>query len=327
MVPSEKLPENGKAGKHDMTDFTSCLKKNKAYAGANGSKICIMYHDEQYMLKFPPVPTKNKELSYSNSCISEYISCHIFDSVGIPVQETLLGTYSIKGKEKICVACKDFTSVGVVLQDFASIKNQIIDSVRNGYGTELSDILTTIEEQAVVDPVKLSERFWDVFIVDALIGNWDRHNGNWGFLYDTRTDAVTLAPVFDCGSSLYPQADEEIMRTVLSDKAARDYRIFTLPTSALTRNGKRINYFNFISSLESEECNSALERMAPHIRMDEISEIIDATPYISDLQKRFYKEMLSARMDLILNHSLEMLSEMRHRQNGIAERQQEMKFL
>ena len=55
--------------------------------------------------------------------------------------------------------------------------------------------------------------------------------------------------------------------------------------------------------------------------------IIDATPYIADLQKRFYKEMLSARMDLILNHSLEMLSEMRHRQNGIAERQQEMKFL
>ena len=102
-----------------------------------------------------------------------------------------------------------------------------------------------------------------------------------------------------------------------------------VPTGKLPENGKagKHDMIDFTSSLESEECNTALERMVPHIRMDEISEIIDATPYISDLQKRFYKEMLSARMDLILNHSLEMLSEMRHRQNGIAERQQEMKFL
>lgn len=26
--------------------------------------------------------------------------------------------------------------------------------------------------------------FWDMFVVDALLGNFDRHNGNWGFLYD-----------------------------------------------------------------------------------------------------------------------------------------------
>ena len=57
-----------------------------------------------------------------------------------------------------------------------------------------------------------------MFIVDALIGNWDRHNGNWGFLYDAHTDRMTLAPSFDCGSSLYPQADEEIMQAVLTDK-------------------------------------------------------------------------------------------------------------
>ena len=37
---------------------------NKAYAGANGSKISVIYQSEQYMLKFPPVPTKNKDMSY-----------------------------------------------------------------------------------------------------------------------------------------------------------------------------------------------------------------------------------------------------------------------
>ena len=32
----------------------------------------------------------------------------------------------------------------------------------------------------------------DMFIVDALIGNWDRHNGNWGFLCNTTTDELHL---------------------------------------------------------------------------------------------------------------------------------------
>ncbi len=80
----------------------------------------------------------------------------------------MLGTYTVKGREKIVVACGDFTEPGVILQDFASLKNQMIDSERNGYGTELSDILLTFEEQTVMDPGVLMERFWDMFIVDAL---------------------------------------------------------------------------------------------------------------------------------------------------------------
>lgn len=195
-----------------------CGAKNKTYAGANGGKISVLYNGEQYMLKFPPFPTINKEMSYTNSCISEYIGCKVFESVGIPVQETVIGTYTSKGKEKVVVACKDFTSQGITLQDFASLKNRIIDSERNGYGTELADILSTIDEQTAMDSETLKTRFWDMFIVDALIGNWDRHNGNWGFLYNNATDEVTLAPVFDCGSSLYPQADEDLMKKILSDK-------------------------------------------------------------------------------------------------------------
>ena len=77
-------------------------------------------------------------MSYSNSCFSEYLGCQIYEIIGVPVQKTLLGTY----REKIVVACKDFTEPGVVLQDFASLKNQMIDSERSGYGTELEDIYT-----------------------------------------------------------------------------------------------------------------------------------------------------------------------------------------
>lgn len=277
------------------------------YAGANGSKISVMFEGEQYMLKFPSLATKNKDLSYSNSCFSEYLGCQIYESIGIPVQKTMLGIYTVKGKEKIVVACSDFTEPGIILQDFASLKNQMIDSERNGYGTELSDILYTFDEQNAIDRTTVMERFWDMFIVDALIGNWDRHNGNWGFLYDTRTDKMELAPVYDCGSSLYPQADVKIMESVLANESEMNYRIFEIPTSAIMLNGKKIKYFDFISSLQNEDCNHALKRIVPRIHMAEIRTLIMETPFISGLQKQFYLTMLKKRKERILDFSLAAL--------------------
>jgi len=290
-----------------IVNFTNLPKRNKMYAGANGSKISVVYEGQQYMLKFPPLPTKNKNMSYSNSCFSEYLGCQIYESIGVPVQKTMLGIYEVKGKEKIVVACGDFTEPGVTLQDFASLKNQMIDSERNGYGTELADILYTFAEQDAIDRVAVTERFWDMFIVDALIGNWDRHNGNWGFLYDARTDEMKLAPVYDCGSSLYPQADEKIMESVLSKEGELNFRIFEIPTSAIMVNGKKIKYFDFISSLQNEDCNRALKRIVPRVDMVKIRRLIEDTPFITDLQKRFYITMLEKRKERILDFSLAAL--------------------
>ena len=290
-----------------MIDFTSLPKRKKGYAGANGNKISVVYNDEIYMLKFPPAATRNKEMSYANSCVCEYIGCHVFELVGIPVQKTLLGTYYVNGKEKIVVACKDFTYPGKQLQDFASLKNQVITSPRGGYGTELSDVISAIEDQKSIDTVILMERFWDMFIVDALIGNWDRHNGNWGFLYDEETDTQVLAPVFDCGSSMYPQADEEIMKAVLSNKAELNYRIYENPTSAIQIDGKRIKYYNYLVSLQNEDCNAALRRIVPKVDLYEICSMIDDISCLSDLQKLFYKTMISERKEKILDHAYELL--------------------
>ena len=113
-------------------DFTNFERKNKTYAGANGSKISVVYNGGIYMLKFPPQAPRNNDMSYSNSCFAEYLGCKIYESIGVPVQEVILGTFTTKkGIEKIVVACKDFTTGGKTIQDFASLKNQIIDSEHN----------------------------------------------------------------------------------------------------------------------------------------------------------------------------------------------------
>ncbi len=293
----------------DLIDFTKCTRINgKAYNGANGKKIAVEYCNKEYMLKFPPSGEKKQTaLSYTNSCISEHIGSNIFNMLGIKAQQTIIGTFSIDDKTKIVCACEDFTSNGKRLFDFCSIKNTVIDSESNGTGTELSEVIETIEKQNFVDPVLLKEHFWDMFVIDAIIGNFDRHNGNWGFLYDPVSQKSEIAPIYDCGSCLLPQADENKMVELLSDEEEMNKRIYVFPTSALKIDDCKINYFDFISSARNEDCNAAIKRIYERIDIDEITAFIDDVPYISQLQKDFYSTYIENRIDKIIRPVFDML--------------------
>ena len=291
-----------------MINFTNLPTRKKAYGGANGSKLSVIFNNELYMLKLPLHSTKNPKLSYTNSCTSEFLGCHIYNMLGIKAQETVLGEYEYHNKVRPVVACKDFTDSHRVIIDFASVKNQIVDSDTNGYGTELTDLLETIRNQNVIDPKLLEEHFWNMYVVDAFIGNWDRHNGNWGFLYNQETDEMEIAPIYDCGSALFPQIDDETIKKVLASKSELNARVFDVPTSAILVDGKRSNYYQLITSKKYKGCNEAIKRIAPKISLENINSLIDSVEQLSDLQKQFLKKILQLRKEIILDFTLKKLT-------------------
>ncbi|WP_323089305.1 hypothetical protein [Allobaculum sp. JKK-2023] len=99
------------------------------------------------------------------------------------------------------------------------------------------------------------------------------------------------------------------MKKVLEDPAERDLRIFETPLSAIKVDGKKIRYFDFLSSLQNQDCNKALKRILPKINMEKINRIIDETPFLSELQASFYKTMLKERKEKILDFSYQKLLE------------------
>ena len=291
-----------------MIDFTNCkINKFKYYGGKNGGKIGINYLNEDYMLKFPAINEGITEQGYSNNCISEYIACHIIKELGLNVQDTILGTYQLHDTEKIVVACKDFTSEGTVFRQFAEFKNSQIETSKNGYGTELDEVIDTIENQLVYDVKELKEFFWDMFIADSFVGNFDRHNGNWGFLINENLEKIEIAPIYDCASCLYPQLIDDKMLEIIENEEEMEARVFVFPTSALKIENQKINYFDFISSLENEDCNKALLKIFPKIHLEKINEIIENTPFISNIRKDFYKKILKLRYEKILKFSYDKL--------------------
>ena len=97
------------------------------------------------------------------------------------------------------------------------------------------------------------------------------------------------------------------MQSTLDSQDERNLRIYQIPLYGIKLNGSKINYYDFIYSLENEDCNRALKRIQPRIDLTRINGIIDGTPYISEVQKRFCKTMLKERKEKILDISLEKL--------------------
>lgn len=119
----------------------------------------------------------------------------------------------------------------------------------------MPDILETIEKQKFLSPTLLLDHFWDVFVVDALLGNFDRHNGKWGFLVSPGSRDISPVPVYDYGSCcLLPQGDERVMREVLSNEEALAARVYQFPTSAIKVSGQKINYYDFLTTTEDADC-------------------------------------------------------------------------
>ena len=147
-----------------------------------------------------------------------------------------------------------------------------------------------------------------MFVADALLGNFDRHNGNWGFLFDEAAGEASLAPIYDCGSCLLPQADERVMNEVLTNEDALHARIYQYPTSAIKQSDRKINYRDFLMAAEYEGCNEAVKRIVPRVDMGAVDAFIGTAPYLSDLQRAFYKHYIRARYELILAPAFDLVT-------------------
>ena len=277
-----------------MIDFTNAIEQFNNYKGSEKKKTLI-HNNKKYLVKFPdPVREKNKNISYINNAYSEYIGSNIFKLSGFKTQNTLLGIYKYKEKDKIVCACEDFTDDNHVLYEFENLA--LSTNPDKKIETELTDIMEVIEENKIIDTSNTKQKFWDMFIIDFLIGNTNRHNGNWGFLLDKTTGKFEFSPIYDCGSCLNPMLDDEAIGKIdaneLKNLALNCY-------SCLKINGNKINYVSYLKQRKNKECNDAIKRLFLNINMNEIKKFIDNIECISNIRKEFYKNILEQRYNIL----------------------------
>lgn len=282
----------------EAIDFSE-YELNGKYYGGSERKEGISVDGENYMIKFQ----KHTAFGKRNNHVSEFIGSHIFEICGFETHKTYLG---YRHGEEV-VACKDFNVQGKQFVPFNDVGESTLDQDKETYQYDYEDIMEMLRDNLKLTNVQETiSMFWRIYIMDALLGNFDRHGTNWGFLKED--NKYTIAPIFDNGSCLFPNlVDEAEMEEIMKSEVETDKRIYKFSTSQIKLNGIKSSYFEVINSLQFEECNEALRYVVAKLDMNKAEKLINETPLISETQRLFYKHILTARYDKILLSSFEKL--------------------
>lgn len=299
-----------------LVNFDSCpySAKHGMYGGNAGDKDGVVYNDAEWIIKYPKTTVNmvgNNIASYTTSHLSEYIGSQIYKILGIPVHETILGTRH----NRIVVACKDFATYPWVLMEVRTLKNIALADVNaatekeqvtsaTGDSVDLDELFVHFKYNSFLNTQQVIRRFWDCVLVDILIDNNDRNNGNWGILKNIQSGITILAPVFDNGNAFNNKTPDSALESKL---AVLDVNDIIGSRTAYSRGGKIISAKKLLS-MQDEMFTESKLRIVPLMteKIQDIFSMIDNVPVeaCSSIRKEYYKASLRIRLDNLLVPSL-----------------------
>ena len=309
-----------------LLNFDNATVSGITYGGHSGSKKGIILNGERWFLKYPKLMKgmNGVGLSYTTSPISEYLGSHIYNLLGFDVHETLLGI----ANGKIVVACKDFLKNNETILDYNSLKNdydeniekeieELSSSSKDNTGTDIEEIIIIMNNNSYFKKIpELKMRFWDMFVVDALISNNDRNDNNWGLILDYNNMNLRIPPVYDNGASFYSKSGDEKINSILSDSFKMKQAIYDSSVSSFLKDGKRINPLKFMEKMDNEDLNNAILRITPKIDLNKIKELFvsipssyDGLPVLTEPQRKLYYESIVYKYENVLKTIYNKLNE------------------
>lgn len=160
----------------------------------------------------------------------------------------------------------------------------------------------TIQEHPFLQDISgVQEHFWNMFVIDALIGNTDRNNSNWGII--SRKDGTKeIAPVYDNGNCLNSKWDDKKMQIVMTDADKMEAEAYKARRCIFELQGRRVNPYHIMEKMEYQECSDAIQRLTPKIGscMSKIRAMVEEIPIISKVQKQFFTRMIEYRYENVL---------------------------
>jgi len=313
----------------EIFDFSNSeySNRNGSYGGAAGDKDGIVIDGEPWIAKYPKSNegmAKSDKLSrMSQTPLSEFIGSHIYEILGYPVHKTLLGIR----KNYLVVACKDFCDENTRLLEMRTLKNIHISEMNQKFNVDLhetdddhlvnlNELFVQFEMNPEISKINgISERFWNQVVIDGLIGNNDRNNGNWGIL--SCGDKRELAPIFDNGASFYPKkstiAIEQILKLPEADQARNNANV----QEPFTIDGEHhLSYRSILDLTESEIPAAQVELLKAAVisntelvesKLNEIIEFVKSIPgsyegyeIISEPRREYYLKSFITRFEDVL---------------------------
>lgn len=250
---------------------------------------------------------------------AEKIDSELCDLMGLPHAEYELAIY----RDKKGVITPSFVAEGNTLV----LGNELLQYVLKNYDGKmrykqrkhtLTNVYTIFKDNEIYLPIGWLgfdgiETAGDVFIgylmLDAWIGNQDRHHENWGLVLDGREKKLHLAPTFDHASSLARNESDKNRedRLLTSDQDRRIENFVQKARSAFyskqTDNKTLYTIDAFMEAARAgERAASVWLELLRGIRPLDITRVIDKVPKeeMSDISKEFTQKMLEINRKRLL---------------------------
>ena len=274
-----------------MKDYSKYEENEKVYIGGTGANKEIIINGYSYLVKFQ----KSSQMGWLFNHVSEYIGSEVYRLLGLPVQDCFLGTY----KDRNAVIIKNFLNKDERLILFENVMEQMLDIGRGSNTYSFDDIEHIIIGSGKTGSIRASiDRFYDMYVIDALNGNSSRSTYSWGYI-EGEND-YHLAPVFNNDECLYPNINSDILiNSALNSTSFIEEMLLDGSNEILSHN-MHMSFKKVLMSHEYKECDNALRRIVPRINLEKIYELIDSIECISDVRKEFYKTIYKLRYEKIL---------------------------
>ena len=276
--------------------------------GYNGTtaKFGITVDNTNYIVKL------QKDGSPS-SVYSEYVASRFIASLNIAVHDTWLGSY----QNQTVSIIRDFTTPGTVLRSFGDTRQSSEETDIGSYpGYTYNEILHLIDKHIKMGKIvkdKAVDQFWKQFICDAILGNRDRHKGNWGYLTNGRVSYP--APIYDNGGSLFPDVHRVIHAYQRDKQKFVTDRSDYFPASMIKHaagkgKSERINYFRAINAFKDiPEFSRSLSIFREQLDIHKIVRVTqDVLKHDGNIIPPLYKEFY---LSVICTRYLRMIQRLR----------------
>ncbi len=302
--------------KGQKMDF--CLDKyelsnrNGTYGGKAESKEGIVVDGENWIVKYPKNIKGVRDFlaTYTTAPLSEYIGSHIYNILGIEAHKTRLGIRN----GKLVVACKDFCKTEGSLREIRTLKNvynkklnekleESLSSTSDSHLINIEDILIHLEYNPILHMIPdIKKRFWEQVLVDVLINNNNRDNGNWGILYED--GKYRIAPVFGNGAAFSNKLPDSKLTELLKDEG-RFIQSVNMSKTVYAIGGKPL-FAKDLCLIENGEFYKTVLYIVPIIeqRMQKIRDFINDIPekegnilICSNIRKKYYIKSIEYRFN------------------------------
>lgn len=210
---------------------------------------------------------------------------------------------------KIELAKDEYGTLGILNYIFLDLrKEEHSDAVSylNPNGKSIKEFYTIENIEKCLNDIdkNLFKDFLKIMVFDALVGETDRHEENWGILL--KNGKYKISPLYDNGCNLLREFKNEKLLNDYSE-GKKDFNAYINRSKSLIYNpksGKKYTHFELIKKLK-ETHQVEIEReinKLNKITNEEIEEIVNKIPneLMTDIHKQFIVKYLIIRKQKLL---------------------------